>query len=450
MSNKGFLHFPPGFIWGVATSAYQIEGAWNEDGKGLSIWDTFCRRPGKIKTGESGDVAADHYHRWAQDIRIMATLGLKAYRFSIAWTRILPQGTGAINPAGLDFYDRLVDALLAAGIEPIATLFHYDLPQALQDHGGWAWRETATYFGEYARAVAERLGDRVTYWITHNEPLIVALNGHLSGEHAPGQHNPIAALRACHHLMLSHGYAIEALRASAGRPSKIGIALNLSPIHPASDSDADRRAAARIDSITNRLFLDPLFRGRYPDPAQTWFNWLSIIRPGDMQCIAAPLDFIGVNYYSRTVIQNAWYIPVIQARQIQPRGGEYSQMWEIYPPGIYELLARIWADYKPAEIIVTENGIPVPDHLDSGRVRDERRIHYLRDHIAQVHCAIQDGIPVHGYLVWSLLDNFEWQLGYQMRFGLVHVDFQTQARTIKDSGQWFAQVIQENGLNPQA
>jgi beta-glucosidase len=247
--------------------------------------------------------------------------------------------------------------------------------------------------------------------------------------------------------MLSHGYAVEALRAAARRPSKIGIALNLSPIHPASDSDEDCQAAALIDSLTNRLFLDPLLRGHYPEPIQTWLNWLSLIRPGDMQCIAAPLDFVGVNYYSRTVIQNAWYVPFVRARQVQPRGGEYSQMWEIYPPGIYDLLARVWTDYRPADIIVTENGIPVPDYVESGRVCDEQRIRYLRDHIAQVHCAIEAGIPVSGYLVWSLMDNFEWTLGYAMRFGLVHVDLQTQARTIKDSGHWYAQVIQENGLN---
>lgn len=450
MPDQEFLRFPKGFIWGTATSAYQIEGAWNEEGRGPSIWDTFCRRPGKVHNGESGDVAADHYHRWAEDVRIMAELGLKAYRFSISWPRILPQGSGAsaVNAAGLDFYDRLVDGLLAAGIEPIATLFHYDLPQALQDRGGWPRRETAEYFGEYARIVAERLGDRVTYWITHNEPLVVAVNGHLTGCHAPGQRNPFAAFRAGHHLLLSHGYAVEALRATCRRP-KIGMALNLTPTYPAADSRRDRQAAARFDGMLNRMFLDSLFLGRYPEDMRALFSLVfPKIRPSDMERIAASLDFVGVNYYTRAVIRHDWRIPLVWGRPIQPEDSEYSQMWEIYPPGIYDLLARIWADYRPAEIIVTENGIPVPESVDAdGRVRDARRIRYLRDHIAQVHRAIVDGIPVRGYLVWSLLDNFEWTLGYQMRFGLVHVDYQTQARTIKDSGRWFAQVIRENGLS---
>jgi len=432
----------------VATSAYQIEGAWNEDGKGRSIWDTFCRRPGKIHNGESGDVAADHYHRWAEDVRLMAALGLKAYRFSISWSRVLPQGEGTVNAAGLDFYDRLVDALLAVGIEPFATLFHYDLPQALQNRGGWARRETAEHFAEYARVVAERLGDRVTDWITHNEPYVTAVNGHLSGEHAPGKRNPFIVLPVAHHLLLSHGYAVEALRAACRRPVRVGIALNLNPIYPASDSEKDLRAAARFDGMLNRMFLDPLLRGRYPDDMRALFGWLfPKIRPGDMERIAAPLDFVGVNYYSRVVVRRNCLVPLIWGWPIRPPGNEYSEMWEIYPPGIYDLLARIWQDYQPAEIIVTENGICVPDRLDAdGRVRDERRIRYLRDHIAQVHRAMADGVPVRGYLVWSLLDNFEWNLGYRMRFGLAHVDYRTQTRTIKDSGRWYARVIQENGL----
>ena len=448
MHDEGFLHFPNGFIWGTATSAYQIEGAWNEDGKGLSIWDTFSHRPGKTHNGETGDVASDHYHRWTEDVRSMAGLGLKAYRFSTSWSRILPHGTGAVNPAGLDFYDRLVDALLGAGIEPIATLFHYDLPQALQDRGGWARRETAEHFAGYAHVVGERLGDRVTYWITHNEPFVTAVNGHLTGEHAPGWRNPFIVLTIGHHLLLSHGYAVEALRAACRRPSRIGIALNLSPVYPASDSARDRRAATRFDGALNRMFLDPLFRGRYPEDMQRLFGLLfPKIRPGDMEHIPAPLDFLGVNYYTRAVVQHDCRIPLLWGSQIRPKGNEYSEMWEIYPPGIYDLLTRIWQEYQPTEIIVTENGICVPDHLDAdGRVRDERRIRYLRDHLAQVHRAIENGVPVRGYLVWSLLDNFEWNLGYQMRFGLTHVDYTTQTRTLKDSGRWYAQVISENGI----
>lgn len=448
MSQDNFLQFPDDFIWGAATSAYQIEGACSEDGKGPSIWDTFCRKRGKIHNGETGDIAADHYHRWAQDVRIIAEMGLKAYRFSIAWTRVLPQGDGAVNPAGLDFYDRLVDALLEAGVEPFATLFHYDLPQALQDRGGWGKRETAEHFAEYARVVGERLGDRVTYWITHNEPFVTAVNGHLTGEHAPGKRNPFLIGPVIHNLLLSHGYAVDALRSACRRPARIGIALNLSPIYPATESDRDRRAAVRFDGVLNRMFLDPLLRGRYPEDMQRLFGWLfPKVMPGDMEHMAAPLDFLGVNYYTRTIVRHDWRIPLLWGSQVQPKGNEYSEMWEIYPPGIYDLLARIWADYHPAEIIVTENGIPAPDRLDAdGRVRDERRIRYLRDHIVQVHRAIKDGIPVHGYLVWSLLDNFEWQLGYQMRFGLAYVDYATQTRTIKDSGRWFEQVIRDNGL----
>jgi len=394
-------------------------------------------------------VATDHYHRWAEDIRIMAELGLKAYRFSISWPRILPKGVGTVNQAGLDFYDRLVDSLLAAGIEPFATLFHYDLPQTLQERGGWPRRETAQYFGEYARIVAERLGDRVTWWITHNEPFIVAVLGHLTGQHAPGQRNPCAALQASHHLLLSHGYAVEALRAACRRSPRIGIALNLSPVYPASDSQRDRQAAIRFDGCLNRMFLDPLLLGRYPEDMLALFGWLlPKIQPGDMERIAAPLDFVGVNYYHRTVVRYDFKIPLLQGRPIRPEGSEYSQMWEIYPSGIYDLLKRIWSDYRPAMILVSENGICVPDSLDAdGRVRDVRRIRYLRDHIIQVHRAIAEGVPVHGYLVWSLMDNFEWTLGYAMRFGLVYVDYQTFARTIKDSGRWYAQVIRENGLD---
>jgi len=291
----------------------------------------------------------------------------------------------------------------------------------------------------------------VTYWITHNEPFVTAVNGHLTGEHAPGKQNPFIVGPVIHNLLLSHGYAVDALRSACRRPTRIGIALNLSPIYPASDSARDRRAAARFDGALNRMFLDPLFRGRYPEDIQRLFGWLfPKIKPGDMEHIAAPLDFLGVNYYTRTVIRHDCRIPLLWGSQIQPQGNEYSEMWEIYPPGIYDLLARIWTDYHPADIIVTENGIPVPDRLDTeGRVRDGRRIRYLRDHIVQVHRAIEDGVPVRGYLVWSLLDNFEWQLGYQMRFGLTYVDYQTQARTIKDSGRWFGGMIQENRLYPQ-
>jgi beta-glucosidase len=456
VSQEGFLRFPEGFLWGTATSAYQIEGAWNEDGRGLSIWDTFCRQPGTIWHGQSGDVAADHYHRWQEDVRTMASLGLKTYRFSISWPRILPQGTGQVNPAGLGFYDRLIDGLLANRIEPFVTLFHWDLPQPLQDRGGWPSRETAYHFADYARVLGERLGDRVTYWITHNEPFVAAAAGHLTGEHAPGIKDPAATLRASHHLFFSHGLAVDALRASTSRPLRIGITLNLNPVHPASDSEEDRLAAIRYDGAVNRMSLDPVFFARYPEDMQALFGpLLPTPQPGDLERIAVPIDFLGVNYYSRAVIRHDPDEPLLQAATVSPQEGEYSQMWEIYPPGMYELLYRVWKEYgqtRPGmKMIVTENGVPVPDGLDfDGRCRDYRRIRYLRDHVAQIHRALSDGVPLAGYFVWSLLDNFEWALGYRTRFGLVYVDFETQARTVKDSGRWYAKVIRENGLNPAA
>jgi beta-glucosidase len=445
--NDRIISFPPDFIWGVATSSYQIEGAVHEDGRGISIWDTFSHTEGKTYKGHHGDVAADHYHRWQEDVALMADLGLKAYRFSIAWPRIQPEGKGAVNPAGLDFYDRLVDSLLAHGIQPFPTLYHWDLPQPLEDAGGWPQRDTALHFSEYARIVGDRLGDRVNTWITHNEPWVMAIAGYLAGQLAPGLQDPVAAIRATHHLLLSHGLAVNILRESIHHPAKIGVTLNLNPVHTATDSEADRAAARRYDGMLNRLFLDPVMRGQYP-PDQ--LDFLGMALPDrwqdDLPVIAAPLDFLGVNYYTRAVVRYDPDFPIIQANAVQPEGSEYSQMWEIYPPGIYELLMRVWNDYHPKEIFITENGICVPDGVDfDGKVRDERRIRYLRDHIAQAGRALADGVPLRGYLVWSLLDNFEWQLGYQMRFGIVHVDFDTLKRTVKDSGRWYANVIKENG-----
>ncbi len=440
--------FPIGFRWGTATAAYQIEGAWNEDGRGLSIWDTFSHTPGKTYHGATGDVAADHYHRWQEDVALMAELGLNAYRFSIAWPRIIPTGTGPVNPAGLDFYDRLVDALLEKGIEPFITLYHWDLPQALEERGGWPVRETAFAFGEYARVVAERLSDRVTHWITLNEPWVAAMGGYFAGEHAPGCREPAAAFAAVHHLLLAHGEAVAAIRAAARRPVQVGITLNLSDVQPASASELDQAAAFRFDAALNQLFLDPLYRGAYPEAMLPQLSTRAgLIQPGDLERIAAPLDFLGVNYYSRDVIRHDPEFPVIQASAVQPVGNEYSQMWEIYPEGLYHMLTRVWRDYRPAVLYVTENGIPVADAPDAdGRVRDERRIRYLRAHIAQCHRALEAGVPLRGYFVWSLLDNFEWAYGYQMRFGLIYVDYETQARIMKDSGRWYAEVVRQNGL----
>lgn len=443
------MTFPENFLWGCATSAYQIEGAWNENGKGPSIWDTFSHVPGKVANNENGDVAIDHYHRYQEDVDLMAALGLQAYRFSIAWTRILPSGRGQVNPAGLDFYERLVDALLAKNIKPYACLYHYDLPQALQDAGGWLNRETAYHFAEYARVVAERLSDRVEMWVPHNEPWVTAAVGYAMGTHAPGQRNFIAAIKALHHILLSHGLSVDSLRAAARRPIKVGAALNLSPIYPATGDPKDAAAARRFHAILNRSTLDPLLKGSAPLQENVLLNALagSVIRPGDLEKIQR-LDFLGVNYYNRSVARHSRWAPFLGEMVQKIEGSEYSEMWEIYPEGMHKLLTRIWDDYHPAcDILVTENGVPVPDVVGAdGGIHDERRIRYLRDHLAQVKRAMDDGVPVKGYFVWSVFDNFEWDHGYGPRFGLVYVDYKSLQRTIKDSGKWYAGVIRQNGF----
>jgi beta-glucosidase len=445
-----FHKFPSEFVWGCASSAYQVEGAWNEDGKGQSIWDTFVHAPDHIVNNETGDVAVDHYHLFKDDVSLMKKLNLAAYRFSVAWTRILPSGKGTVNQVGLDFYDRLVDELLRRRIEPYVCLFHWDLPQGLQDNGGWPNRDTAYAFARYARIVAERLSDRVKVWFTHNEPWVAAMGGYFAGQHAPGIKDVKQAFQALHHLLLSHGLAAEAIRATARQPVRIGITLNLNPVHPASESKNDHAAAARMDTVINRSTLDPLLKGTSPIQEFAVGKLISgsLIKSTDLEKIHT-LDLLGVNYYTRTVVKYDRKFPVVAASQIHPQGNEYSGMWEIYPEGIYETLKRIWQDYHPmCDLMVTENGIPVPDGLDfDGRVRDERRVRYLRDHLHQVHRTISEGIPVKGYFHWSLMDNFEWALGYGQRFGLIHVDFKTQERTIKDSGRWFAKVINENGIH---
>jgi len=440
--------FPKGFKWGVAASAHQIEGAWNEDGKGPSIWDTFNHIPGKIANGDTGDVSIDHYHRYKEDLALMARLGIRNYRFSIAWTRILPTGTGTVNQKGLDFYDRLVDEMLKNGIEPYPCLFHYDLPQPLQDKGGWPERQTAYAFAEYAHVVSSLLSDRAFTFITHNEPWVTAIVGYFEGSHAPGIHDPVAAFKALHHVLLSHGLAAEALRASARKPIKVGIVLNLSPVYPATDTKKDQDAAKRMDTILNRAVLDPILKGTSPMQEFAIGKMLSstLIKPGDLEKINT-CDYLGANYYSRTVVKNDPKFPVVAASAVNPPDSEYSGMWEIYPEGMYDLLTRIWNDYHPTcDFLVTENGVPVPDGVDfDGRVRDERRIRYLQNHIYQVNRAIQAGVPIKGYFHWSFMDNYEWALGYAKRFGLVYVDFKTQQRIIKDSGTWYSQVIRNNG-----
>ncbi len=444
--------FPPGFIWGVATSAYQIEGAPREDGKGESIWDRFSHAPGAIEDGTTGDVACDHYHRRADDVALTRELGLMAYRFSIAWPRILPAGRGPINQAGLDWYDRLVDGLLAAGIEPFATLYHWDLPQALQDEGGWPRRETAQAFVGYADAVSRRLGDRVSHWITHNEPWCSAHLGHGTGEHAPGLRDRAAALRAAHHVLLSHGLAVPVIRQNSPA-AEIGITLNFEVALPASPSWADMHAARHYDGYFNRWFLDPVTGRRYPADMVADYQAEGVldddlILPGDESAIAAPIDFLGVNYYTR-VIRRDVTAPnnLPQTRFPDPVEARTDMGWEVYPDGLFQLLTRIAFAYRLPKLYITENGVSYDDGPDAtGRVADSRRIAYLQDHIGAAHRALAAGVPLAGYFVWSLMDNYEWALGYTQRFGLVHVDYDTLERRPNDSAFWYRDLIARNAL----
>jgi beta-glucosidase len=427
--------FPHDFVWGAATASYQIEGAVREDGRGESVWDRFCATPGKVRNGESGEIACDFYHRYRHDIALMRELGLDAFRFSIAWPRVLPEGRGRVNSAGLDFYDRLVDELLAHGIEPFPTLFHWDTPQALEDAGGWPARATAEAFGEYTEAVVGRLGDRVRRWTTHNEPWVVAWIGHAWGEHAPGRTSEADAVATAHHLLLAHGWAVRAIRAAAP-DAEIGITLNLAQAYAESESAEDEAAAWRVDAEGNRWFLDPLFRGSYPsDLLERNETVAPFVRDGDLEAIAAPLDFLGVNNYFRFVVSGDGDRPRIVH---DPEAQRTDMGWEVYPDGLHRLLVRVAADYSPTAIYVMENGAAFPDvRVHDGRVHDPERVGYLASHVEAVARAVADGAPVKGYFVWSLLDNFEWARGYAMRFGIVYVDSPTLEREPKDSFYWY-------------
>jgi beta-glucosidase len=431
------------FIWGVATAAYQIEGAVHAAGRGPSIWDTYCRVPGAIDNGDNGDVACDHYHRWPEDVALMRRLGVDAYRFSVAWPRVLPDGVGRPNPAGLAFYDRLVDALLDAGISPFVTLYHWDLPQTLQDRGGWPERRTAEAFAEYAGVVAAALGDRVGYWNTVNEPLCIAWIGHLEGRMAPGERDLDRAVRAAHHVLLGHGLATQAVRAAASQPASIGIVCNLSPCEPATDRPEDIAAAVRMDGHTNRWWLDPVYGRGYPSDMLETYGIAPPVRDGDLEHIATPTDYLGVNYYFRQVVVDNPNGPAPFARQVSVAGSKETAMgWEMYPAGLEELLVRIAGDYAPPRIFVTESGAAWPDELaPTGEIEDKERTDYLERHIEACAAAVVRGAPVDGYFVWSLLDNFEWSYGYDKRFGLVHVDYPTQRRTVKASGHRYAEII---------
>jgi beta-glucosidase len=439
---------PSDFIWGVATSAYQVEGAVDAGGRTPSIWDTFSRVPGAIDNGDTGDVACDHYRRWPEDIALLRRLGVDAYRFSVAWPRVLPEGTGRPNPAGLDFYSRMVDALLEAGIRPFVTLYHWDLPQVLQDKGGWPERHTAEAFAEFVAVVAARLGDRVGDWITINEPLCVAWLGHLEGRMAPGERDLGRAMRAAHHALLGHGLAIQAVRSAAALPASLGIVCNLSPCVPATDRPEDVAAARRADGHVNRWWLDPVFGHGYPADMIEVYGIEPPVRDGDLALIASPTDFFGLNYYFRQVIVDDPDGPAPFARQVPVPGSVQTAMdWEMYPAGLSQLLVRVHEEYAPGRIFVTESGSAWRDEVTpTGEIEDKERTDHLEQHIDACLQAMVRGAPLAGYFVWSLLDNFEWAYGYDKRFGLVHVDYATQRRTVKASGHRYAELIRASRL----
>jgi len=439
--------FPTDFLWGAATSAYQIEGSPLADGAGPSIWQRFTHTPGLVANNETGDVACDHYRRYAEDVALMASLGLKAYRFSIAWSRVLPEGRGKVNLAGLAFYERLVDALLAHGIEPMATLFHWDLPAALDDRGGWLNPDSAGWFADYAATVFRTLDDRVKLWATLNEPWVVTDGGYLHGALAPGHRNRFEAPIATHNLMRAHGAAVQAYRAE-GR-HRVGVVVNLEPKYPASDSAEDRAATARAEAYMNRQYLDPVLGKRYPGELKdifgaAWPDWPQ----ADFDLIAQPIDFVGVNYYTRNVTRadpQAW---PLRASAVRQQRATYTETgWEVFAQGLTDMLLRVKERYGAMPVFVTENGAAFfdPPTAENDRVQDPLRVAYLRKHIAALHAARAAGVDLRGYFVWSLLDNMEWSLGYSKRFGIVHVDFANQKRTPKDSARFYAQVIASNG-----
>ena len=436
--------FPDGFVWGAATASYQIEGASREDGRGESIWDRFSHTPGRVRNGDTGDVACDHYHRYRDDVALMAGLGFNAYRFSVSWSRVLPAGTGTVNQAGLDFYDRLVDELLAHQIAPFVTLYHWDLPQALEDAGGWPVRATAEAFAEYAGIVAARLGSRVRSIATLNEPWVVADHGYRTGAHAPGRSDPGAAIAAAHHLLVAHGLGVQAIRAAA--PATLaGIVLNLGPQLPASSHPLDLEAACAEHDWLNRWFLDPLVGRAYPEPP--WWAGGQVrgeVRGGDMELIAVPLDFLGVNYYSRNRVRSPLLPPVEPAGDPPERTG---MDWEVYPAGLAEVLEFVASRTGALPLYITENGAAYPVD-DAEPARDPARVSFLRRHLDAALDALERGVPLRGYFAWSLLDNFEWAQGYGPRFGIIHVDYQTLERRVRDSARFMGAVARSGRLPP--
>lgn len=441
--------FPEGFLWGAATSAYQVEGAVDADGRGPSIWDVFCRVPGRVRNGDTGDVACDHYRRYREDLDLMADLGLRAYRFSVAWPRVLPEGTGRVNLAGLGFYRRLAEGLAERGIVPVATLYHWDLPQALQERGGWATREAVRWFADYASVVASALGDLVPYWVTQNEPWVAAFLGHATGLHAPGVRDWSTALAVAHHLLLSHAVAARAIR-ERHPEAHVGVALDLHDLKPATERPEDAAAVVRMDGFRNRWFLDPLLLGRYPEDLAGRYRDrgldLSWLRPGDLETVQGSLDFLGVNYYAMTVVREAPGESPLELAAVPPAGPVTAMGWRVAPAGLHRLLVRLARDYPPVPVLITENGAAYDDVLTDGHeVRDDERVNYLASHVAAAAAAVADGVDLRGYFVWSLLDNFEWTEGYSKRFGLVYVDYESQRRIPKRSASWYRDLIRSNG-----
>ena len=453
--------FPDGFLWGAATSAFQIEGGADQDGRRPSVWDTFCATPGRVRGGDDGRIAIDHRNRWRSDVALMADLGLQAYRFSISWPRVQPDGKGRTSADGLGFYLELVEALLARGIEPIVTLYHWDLPQALEDDGGWPNRDTASRFADYAFAVAEALGPDVRRWGTLNEPWCAAMLGYSAGVHAPGRTEPGAAVAAAHHLLLGHGMAVDALRAALPQ-AEVSITLNPYPVVAAGPTDADRDAARRVDGVANRLWYDPLLRGRYPDDVLADFERVSDlahIRDGDLAVISRPIDALGLNYYRRHHVRaradasvgHPWgqWPGSPDVELVQPSGPATDGGWAIEPEGLTEALVRLHEEYEHPPLYLNEIGAAFDDGVGpDGTVDDRRRIQWLEAHIEAAHDAIAEGVDLRGIMVWSLFDNFEWAEGYAHRFGIVHVDYETLVRTPKASAWWYAGVIRANGLPP--
>lgn len=443
--------FPEDFLWGAATAAYQIEGAWDQDGKGPSIWDTFSHKPYRVFNQDTGDVACDHYNRMPEDVALMKSLGLKSYRFSISWPRVIPNGTGKVNEAGLDFYDRLTDELLKENIIPNATLYHWDLPQALQDKGGWVNRAIVDQFADYAQVLFNRLGDRISMWSTLNEPFVFTMMGYGLGEHAPGMSDFSKAYQAAHHALLAHGKTVQVFR-QGSYSGKIGIVLNYSPFYPASHSDTDLAACQRAYQQTDALFLSPLFKRAYPTEL---FDWIESAKPeiqeGDLDLIAEPIDFLGINYYMSFSVNANPRGGYLKASSVQRSAGGWgptAMNWEVYPKGLTDSLLHIQEEYtKGLPIYITENGAAYPDALDEkGGIADWARINYLKAHILAIHDAMQAGVNLKGYYVWSFLDNFEWAAGYPPRFGIVHVDYKTLKRTPKRSANWYQKIIQTNCL----